>query len=110
MAYIGHFCKYTIQIYSDERPIPHFHFIDFANEKEGCICLQENKYFNHGTKQNILNSKERKMLIDFLNTKVGNVSIFKNMCRKWNESNPNHKIVDLNYIPDYTFIKKWNER
>lgn len=50
------------------------------------------------------------MLIDFLNTKVGNVSIFKNMCRKWNESNPNHKIVDLNYIPDYTFIKKWNER
>ena len=56
-------CK--IYVYSGEGTIPHFHIIP-KNDIECCICIYEPLYFNHGNKQGKLNSKQRKILNEWL--------------------------------------------
>lgn len=55
-------CK--IYVYSNEGTIPHFHLI--KDKFESCICIYESLYFNHGLKQSRLNSKQRKILNNWL--------------------------------------------
>lgn len=108
MAKVGHFGDYIIEMFSNEGPIPHFHFINVHNNKiNGCICLQENRYFNHGCHTAILNSKERKLLIEFLNQKmIKDISNYEYLCRRWNILNVKYRF-DFKDIPDYMEIKEW---
>ena len=93
MAKVGYFSHYRIEMYSGEGPVPHFHFVDiYDNRIEGCICLNNNSYFNHGPKQATLNSAERKLLVKFLEqTNDVGVTNYKSLCIRWNWSN-SHKI------------------
>jgi len=59
------FCD--IEVWGNEGPIPHFHIITKNNINwECCIELFNPKYFNHGSKQGILTSKQLKMLDTWL--------------------------------------------
>lgn len=48
--------------------IPHFHLLDGQNNKYVAIRLDMPSYFIHGKYKYILNSKEKKILINWLNS------------------------------------------
>ena len=56
----------NIYVYSNEGTIPHFHIIPKNGIGESCICIYEPFYFNHCSKQMQLNSKQRKLLDDWM--------------------------------------------
>ena len=58
----------NIYVYSNEGTIPHFHIIPKNGIGESCICIYEPLYFNHGGKQLRLNSKQRKILNNWLSS------------------------------------------
>lgn len=70
--------KTKIYVYSGEGTIPHFHII--SNDGfECCICIYEALYFNHGSKQSRLNSKQRKILDDWM----GDPSLTNSKLTNW---------------------------
>ena len=66
MALLGNFDDYEVMVYEGEGTIPHFHFRNLQNGKQGCIKLLTNEYFFHGQYTDTLNSKERKLLVNYL--------------------------------------------
>lgn len=109
MARIGEFhCNtlFSVRVYSGEGDIPHFHIVDVQNGNETCIRIDVPEYFLHGDKTFTLNSKQKKKLIEFLNT----VSEYEEDCGKtyyeliweeWNRNNREHRIPKPEVIPDY---------
>lgn len=70
---ISQFPVLEIYIHTDDPGnIPHFHIRDYNKESESgkefhtCIEYRTNKYFHHNGKEDVLNSKLRKMLCLFL--------------------------------------------
>ena len=60
---------YKIYIYSKEgKHIPHFHIISKSSKFECCICIYSPNYFNHGNKNGLLNTKQRKILNNWLSS------------------------------------------
>lgn len=57
-------CK--VYVYSNEGTIPHFHLFNKDKSFECCICIYEPLYFNHGFKTGILNSKQCRILNEWL--------------------------------------------
>lgn len=106
MAKVGHFGDYIIEMFSNEGPIPHFHFVNVHNKQvKGCIYLTKNKYFMHGCYTATLNSKERKLLVEFLNQKANGISKYKDLCIKWNWTNSDYQF-EAKEIPNYLEIEK----
>lgn len=66
MAKLGTFKGFEIMVFEGEGSIPHFHFRNFQDGRKGCIKLLTNEYFKHGEYQDELNVKERKELVNFL--------------------------------------------
>ena len=64
MARLGNFDDYEIMVYEGEGTIPHFHFRNLQNGKQGCIKLLTNEYFFHGQYTDTLNSEEQKKRIE----------------------------------------------
>ena len=95
----------SIYIYSNEGTIPHFHIIPKNNVGECCVCIFEPFYFNHGSKQLRLNSKQRKMLNNWMNERSYADSRLTNwdaIVFVWKVGNGN-KYVPKNPIqPNYT--------
>lgn len=56
--------KVAIIVYSDEGPVPHFHIE--GNDFSCCVCIFDNRYFDHGIHQDILNRKQLKELDSFM--------------------------------------------
>ena len=84
--------------------IPHFH-IKRSGKHDCCIMLNEDRYFNHGNNDSVLNSKETKELDKWLrkiNT-ARHMSNFQSLCDIWNESNHITK-ANSNRFFDYTNI------
>ena len=107
MAQIGTFNKYTIIVWTnDPGNIPHFHIVDTSTRGEKfhtCIQIEKPEYFHHTGKEDILSSKERKQLVDFLNKndKWGEQNWIV-LLKEWERNNSNISI-DINQpIPDYT--------
>ena len=109
MATVGYMNNYCLVVYTnDNGNIPHFHYID--SETRGkkfhtCIRLDKAEYFYHGSKQDILNSKQRKELVEFLNTKhhrYENETNWQHLLYLWNEENNSNVRIDENLpMPDY---------
>ena len=57
-------CK--VWVYTNEGPVPHFHIINKSKKFESCICLITNKYFSHGSKIDILNNRQLKLLNKYM--------------------------------------------
>jgi len=108
MASIGSFDGFTLYIYGSEGPKPHFHLIK-GNPKypdfETCIEINTVKYFHHSGKEDVLTSKEKKRLIDFLNKENKHFSDKTNwqmLVVQWSMNNTNFQISSKTKMPDYT--------
>lgn len=107
MAQIGTFGKYTIIVWTnDPGNIPHFHVIDSAtrgNSFNTCIKIESAEYFHHEGKEDTLNTKERKELLKFLNSKdKWGEQNWVVLLKEW-ERNNSKTSIDINLpIPDYT--------
>ena len=94
---------------NDPGNIPHFHIVDTSTRGEKfhtCIRIEKPEYFHHTGKENILSSKERKQLVDFLNKndKWGEQNWIV-LLKEWERNNSNISI-DINQpIPDYSKLK-----
>lgn len=90
--------KIKIRVYENEGTIPHFH-IDSLNDKfHCCICIYDNKYFDHGKYQDKLTNNQAKALDQLLRTKltIRNVtqSVWDHIALAWelaNGDNPYNK-------------------
>ena len=56
--------KVAINVYAGEGPVPHFHIE--GNDFSCCVCIFDNRYFDHGTHQDTLNRKQLKELDSFM--------------------------------------------
>ncbi len=116
MARVGFISQSPIlEVYvntDDPGNIPHFHIRDYkkdgisGNEFHTCIEYRTNKYFHHNGKEDVLNSKLRKILCDFLKrTNEDEVeSNWNILIKEWNRNNSNAKIPTNLPMPDYTTI------
>ena len=107
MAQIGTFGKYTIIVWTnDPGNTPHFHVVDSAtrgNSFNTCIKIESPEYFHHEGKEDTLNTKERKELLKFLNSKdKWGEQNWVVLLKEW-ERNNSKTSIDINLpIPDYT--------
>lgn len=88
--------------------IPHFHYrVKGSWDNHTCIKLDKPEYFHHDGKESLLNSKQRKNLIQFLNRfddEEGKTN-WQILVIEWNRNNSNKK-VDRNIpMPDYTKLQ-----
>lgn len=113
MARIGEVDDLAVYIRSGEGPIAHFHIMDsnaLGSLFHTCIRIEEPKYFHHTGKEDILNSREIKELIKFLNlpnrSKRFSGTNWNRVVDEWNTNNPNFEIDEDIEIPDYTLLNK----
>lgn len=110
MARIGEFDGFTIYIYGSEGPKPHFHLMR-GNPKspdfETCIEITKAKYFHHTSKEGIINSKEKKKLISFLNKKhhLLNGTNWQVLVIQWCMNNPEYEINPKTKMPNYLELR-----
>lgn len=96
----------------DPGKIPHFCIVDRDNpdsrNNEGCVKILEAEYFNHGNKQMVLNSKQRKILNRFL-LQSPDQGVFDTnwdlIVYSWNINNSDTIIPDDAIMPDYTKLR-----
>ena len=59
--------SYAIYVYSiNNGAKPHFHYTNKDKNFHTCIEIEDAKYFLHGNKKDILNNRQLKNLVDFL--------------------------------------------
>lgn len=111
MSRLGYVGEYEVYVNTnDSGKIPHFHLrkADDWNEFHTCICILEPKYFHHGNKQDVLNSKQRKELQAFMESKPKYAHEENNWYRLvvlWNENNSDVEIPDSVVQPDYRNLR-----
>lgn len=98
---------FEIFVYTnDGGNIPHFHYK--SNNFHTCIRIDSAKYFEHGSKQGKLNTKQKKLLVKFLQDKDkydNNKTNWQTLVIEWNRNNSNISI-DLNTpMPNYLNLK-----
>lgn len=113
MARIG-FTNDSYEVYvntDDPGDIPHFHYRKKTTwEGHTCIRLDKPEYFKHGNKQATLNAKQKKELIEFLNSKPIKTNRYDTnweyLLDTWNINNSNVEISTDTKMPDYTKLPK----
>ena len=110
MAQIGTFSKYTIIVWTnDPGNIPHFHIVDSSTRGEKfhtCLKIEAPEYFHHSGKEDVLNNKERKELLKFLNSKdKWGEQNWVVLLKEWDRNNSNYSININQVIPDYLKLK-----
>jgi len=111
MAQIGYIGPYQIYIHTnDPGNTPHFHIWDLSTRGKNfhtCVRIDCPKYFHHTGKEYVLNSKQRKELMSFLNNidKDSGFTNWKWLILEWNRYNSNVRIDVNTSIPDYTQLK-----
>ena len=108
MAQIG--CVDRFQIYvrtNDPGKIPHFHIWDkdtHGQKFHTCIRIDKAEYFHHTGKEDILSSKEKRLLVQFLNSNdpIDNITYWEVLVKEWDRNNSD-VFIDLDTsMPDYT--------
>lgn len=100
--------KYEIYIHTDDPGnIPHFHIWDKETRGQNfhtCIKIITPEYFHHNGKENILNNKMKKELIEFLQLPSRNKRYSTNweyLVSMWNDNNSNINIPENISMPNY---------
>lgn len=105
----------TYEIYvntDDSGKIPHFHFRNATDWKKfhTCIMIEAAQYFLHGNKQDVLNSKQKKELQQFMQaTTAANiydsngqrVNNWQYVCILWDGNNSDTMVSPNAQQPDY---------
>lgn len=110
MSQVGTFSKYTIIVWTnDSGNIPHFHIVDSSTRGEKfhtCLKIESPEYFHHSGKEDVLNNKERKELLKFLNSKdKWGEQNWIVLLKEWERNNSNSSIDINQVIPDYLKLK-----
>lgn len=102
--------KYAIVVWTnDPGNIPHFHIMDYKSRGtkfHTCIKIETAEYFHHTGKEDILNTKQRKLLVEFLNQndKWGEKNWIV-LLKEWIRNNSKTEI-DINLeMPNYLNLK-----
>lgn len=110
MAKVGNYDDFEIIVFSNEGGnIPHFHIRDVNTNGSNfhtCVRLDKPEYFHHTGKEDILNSKQKKELVRFLesNSKVKRFSTFTNwevLLTLWNMNNSTVELDEDMSMPNY---------
>lgn len=86
--------------------VPHFH-IKRDGKHDCCIMLNEDKYFNHGSNDSLLSTKEAKELNNWLhksNSEKSNETNFQVLGKMWNATTNVKFPVDIDRNFDYANI------
>lgn len=109
MAMVGKFDDFTITVFGGERNISHFHICRGKPESptwETCVRLDQAQYFHHGSKREVLNSREKDDLVAFLEKPFPRPRFagtnWEFIVFLWNVNNPQFAIGDDAPMPDYT--------
>lgn len=108
----------TFEIYvntNDAGKVPHFHMRDMNewDKFHTCIRIDAPEYFLHGTKQDTLSSKEKKLLADFMEAPTrkalydehGNrINNWQYVCMLWDDNNSDVVIDPEIKQPDYRLL------
>lgn len=110
MVRIGLFIdkKYEVYIHTNDYCIiPHFHIWDRkikGQDFRTCIKIITPEYFHHTGKENILDNKMKKELIEFLQLPSKNKRYSTNweyLVSMWNDNNSNINIPENISMPNY---------
>ena len=111
MAAVGIVDGYEIYVNTnDGGNNAHFHYRKKNNwdEFHTCIMIEEAEYFHHDGKEDVLNSKQRKLLDEFLRSKVTIaryadkfVNNWELICFLWDINNSDKMIPEDTEMPDY---------
>ena len=88
--------------------IPHFHIMDrstLGSKFHTCIKIETPEYFHHTGKEDILNSKQRKSLVEFLKSSHRKGTKWEMLVDLWNINNSTMIVDDNIDMPDYTKLK-----
>ena len=107
--------EYEIYVNSDdEGKIPHFHIRNTNDWSKfhTCIEFRRPKYFHHGNKQDVLNTKMKKELMRFFRAKtnIGRVRVidltnWDLACIDWNKNNSDVMLPDDMKMPNYKLLQ-----
>lgn len=112
MARVGYFSDFEVWIRTDDPGnIPHFHVWD-KNSKGGlfhaCVQILKPEYFHHTGKEDEFNAKQKKELIQFLNSKPLKAKRYKTnwefIVTLWNVNNFSMEVPEDLEIPDYALL------
>ena len=100
----------TILVHSSEgNDIPHFHIVR-EDMKDCCIMLNDNRFFDHGKNDTLINAKECRALDDWMRSRNKSKPSMNNwtiLAMMWNDI-PNARFkVDLSDQPDYSSINPY---
>ena len=90
---------------NDAGNIPHFHVMDrstLGRQFHTCIKIETPEYFHHTGKEDILNSKQRKSLVEFLQSSNRKGTKWEMLVDLWNINNSTMLVDDNIEMPDYT--------
>ena len=89
---------------NDVGNIPHFHIMDrstLGSKFHTCIKIETPEYFHHTGKEDILNSKQRKSLVEFLKSSHRKGTKWEMLVDLWNINNSTMIVDDNIDMPDY---------
>lgn len=110
MARVGFTSDNVFEVYvhtDDSGKIPHFHVWDAETKGDKfhtCIRIDSPAYFHHTGKEGVLNSKEKKNLVQFLKSSCKNKKFDTNwelLVFMWNLNNSDVEIDSMQEMPDY---------
>lgn len=111
MARLGFINDLEIYVRTDDPgKIPHFHICDRETKGQKfhtCVQISKCAYFKHTGKEDTLNSKQRKDLVEFLG-KIHKSKKFSNweyLIAIWNDNNSDVEVPVDCQMPDYTKLK-----
>lgn len=111
MARIGFIGDLEIYIRTDDPGhIPHFHIWDKETKGDkfhSCVRIDKAAYFFHEGKRDILNSRQRKELVRFLESpyKRYNITNWQYLVGEWNNNNSTIEIPDDYPMPNYLMLR-----
>ena len=110
MARIGEYQPFIVYVYGKEGPVPHFHLIKGSPDTpswQTCIRIDASEYFHHTGKEEVLNSGERKELVEFLkqpNKYIASITNWQYLVAQWSSNNPSWEIAPEIAMPNYSVL------
>ena len=115
MARVGFVDSFEVYVNTnDAGNIPHFHIRDINDwhKFHTCIEIAKAKYFHHGEKTDILNSRQRRSLAEFMESPISNPkygdkfsNVWELVCFLWEINNSQMPLPDDIEMPNYREIE-----
>lgn len=113
-ARIGYLDTYEVYVNTDDQgDTPHFHIWDRDSRGSAfhtCIKILSPEYLHHTGKENVLNTKQRKELCDFLKSPCTKNTRYKTnweyLVSMWNDNNSSMIVPEDINMPDYTKLSQ----